>query len=149
MCRPPMAGYLDSFRILNSVARSSEPSLASFSLPRCETFGLCATVISTAFPRLALSPGPEGKAWYPVWPLEAVYLLYHRKTSITTKQTVKVAMALNVDSPFPWWLDMTGSLNCFNIHIQLLLLYYLLFLLFYLRMILYLRYRRVFGSFQI
>lgn len=65
MCRPPMAGYLDSLHILNSVARSSEPSLASFSLPHCETFGVSATVISTAFPRLALSPRPEGKSMVP------------------------------------------------------------------------------------
>lgn len=96
MCKPPIAGYLDSFHILNSVARSSEPSLASFSLPRCETFGLCATVISTAFPRLALSPGPEGKARYPVWPLEAVSLLYtfNIKTSISTKLAVsRIAVA--------------------------------------------------------
>lgn len=56
-----MALYLDSLYILNSVARSSELNLASFSLPHSETFGLCATVISTAFPRLAQSPEPEGK----------------------------------------------------------------------------------------
>lgn len=67
--RPPMVGYLDARQILNSDARSSEPSLASFSLPRCKTFGLSVTVISTAFPRLAQSRAPEGKVWYPPWPL--------------------------------------------------------------------------------
>lgn len=36
-------------------------NLASFSLPHCETFGLCATVISSAILKLALSPEPEGK----------------------------------------------------------------------------------------
>lgn len=64
------SGYLDSLYILNSNERSNEENVASLSLPRCETFGLCATVISTAFPRLAPSPGPEGKVWNRHWPLE-------------------------------------------------------------------------------
>lgn len=54
-----MAVHLDS--LLNSVTRSREPSHANSSLPRCETFGLSATVISTAFPRLALCPRTEGE----------------------------------------------------------------------------------------
>lgn len=58
-----MAVHLDS--LLNSVTRSREPSHANSSLPRCETFGLSATVISTAFPRLALSPRTEGKTMVP------------------------------------------------------------------------------------
>lgn len=67
MCTPPKAVHLDS--PLNSVTRSREPSGASSPTPRSETFGLSATVISTAFPRLAISPRSE--AWFPVWPLEA------------------------------------------------------------------------------
>lgn len=60
-----MAGSLNSPHILDSVARSSEPSLASSSLPCCETFGLSATVISSAFPRLALGLRPKGKSTVP------------------------------------------------------------------------------------
>lgn len=72
VCTPPMTVHLDS--PLNSVTRSREPSGAS-SLSACsKTFGLSVTVISTAFPRLAISPRTE--AWFPVWPLEGGVNIY-------------------------------------------------------------------------
>lgn len=91
MCRPPMAVHLDS--LLNSVTRSREPSHANSSLPRCETFGLSATVISTAFPRLALSPRTEGKkhgSLFGCW-RQSVYTFYrtsNRKKDTDWKLTV-------------------------------------------------------------
>lgn len=67
VCTPPMTVHLDS--PLKSVTRSREPSGASSPSACSKTFGLRATVISTAFPILAISPRTE--AGFPVWPLEA------------------------------------------------------------------------------
>lgn len=113
--RPPMEGYLDSFRILNSVTRSSELSLASFSLRRCETFGLCATVISTAFLRLALSRGLRGKRgnlpghWRQT--VSALNIQHIQQASppnwlLAGKQPACLLMLAIL---FPWWLNMTVS----------------------------------------
>lgn len=102
---PPMAGYSNSLHILNSVARSSEPSLASFSPPRRETFGLSATVISTAFPRLALGPRPEGRSTVPCLTIGGRTYLHYAAHSAA----VAAVAGVNVDYVF------TAHLNSYDV----------------------------------
>lgn len=112
MCRPPMAVHLDS--LLNSVTRSREPSHANSSLPRCETFGLSATVISTAFPRLALSPRTEGKnhgSLFGRW-RQSVHTFYgtsNRKKDTDWKLTVsKILKVISAHFKNPSQCQMTS-----------------------------------------
>lgn len=57
--------WLALIHISNSVRRSSELNVASLFMLHSETFGLCVTVISTAFSTLALSPVLENNSALP------------------------------------------------------------------------------------
>lgn len=89
-CGCPLQSIQHKLLILNWSEGPSELNVASFSLPHRETFGRCATAISTAFPRLAFSQESEGIMWYLSWPVGVEFLCLNQWTSAQRAKVVNI-----------------------------------------------------------